>query len=94
MWNSIFGNAMGGLLGSTASQPGQLGLANQMGQYNQSVANAQAQYMQQAQMAAAFQPPKWVINGKSFYTSKQFAEELWPDDEQARLMFALKYPDD
>ena len=92
MWNSIFGNAMGGLLGSTASQSNQAGLQNG---YNQQMSNALAQQpMTQYNYYAEQRIVKWMINGKSFYTSKAFAEELWPDDEQARLMFALKYPDD
>lgn len=94
MINSIFGNALGGLLGSTASQSNQ---ANQLGLqngYNQQMSNAiaqqqMAQYNRYAQQRLA----KWMINGEVFMSSKDFALHIWPDDESARLMFALKYPD-
>lgn len=68
---------------------------------NQGIANANTQYaqnqlangynqalMQQYQMMR--QKPKWVYAGVEC-SLKEFTELMWPDDEQARLMFILKH---
>jgi hypothetical protein len=74
------------------------GLANQA--FNN--AYAQQQAMNQNQLANAYNQqlmnqyqmyrnqPKWVYNGIDC-TVQEFAELMWPDDEQARLMFILKH---
>jgi hypothetical protein len=36
-------------------------------------------------------PARWMFNGQ-FCTVEQFAKCMWPDDEQAQLVFLLKYP--
>lgn len=92
MFNSIFGG-LGSVLGDSYST----GIQNapSLGQSFSNPSLAQQQMNAYAsQMAQQFIPPKWVVNGHKFKTSKEFAEHIWPDDEQARLMFALKYPDD
>lgn len=104
MFNSIFG----GLYQNTStapsllqnSQQAQNQLAMSSGMQNSSIyAQQQAQAFNQAMISGLgmYQqqpPPRWMIDGKTFKTSKEFALHIWPDDEQARLMFALKYTDD
>lgn len=76
------------------------GLANQAfnSAYNQ---YAQQQSLNSAQQAYSQQllgqyhmykkePANWVYNGRDC-TLKEFTELMWPDDEQARLMFILKH---
>lgn len=77
------------------------GLANQAtntayNQYGQSQL-AQSQLAQQQYNQALLgqyhiykDKPKWVYNGCEC-TLKEFTELMWPDDEQARLMFILKH---
>lgn len=80
------------------------GLANQAfnnayGQYaqQQSMTSAQAGLAAQAynqQLMAQYHiykdKPKWVYNGVEC-SLKEFTELMFPDDEQARLMFILKH---
>jgi hypothetical protein len=80
------------------------GLANQAfnnayGQYaqQQSMNSAQNQLAGQAYNQALMgqyhiykDKPKWVYNGCEC-SLKEFTELMWPDDEQARLMFILKH---
>jgi hypothetical protein len=35
-----------------------------------------------------------MINGQVFKNAEEFAEYIWPDDEQARLIFVLKFGGD
>jgi hypothetical protein len=90
MFNSIFGSAAQAyaaqqMFGSSA-RGSQQGLANQM---NASAAQQQAA---QAYNAAMMQNrTRWMINGVSYPNAKEFAKALFPGDDQARLMFALKY---
>ena len=97
MFNSIFGG-LGGLYQTTATNPQSLQNSISMSQGFQTAQQAMMAQQQMTaytqQMAQQFAPPKWVVNGHRFKSSKEFAEHIWPDDEQARLMFALKYPDD
>lgn len=97
MFNSIFGG-LGGLYQTTATNPQSLQNSMAMSQGFQTAQQASlAQQQMNAytqQMAQQFTPPKWVIDGKKFKSSQEFAEHIWPDDEQARLMFALKYGND
>lgn len=90
-FDSIFGTpAANQALNSFASNPN-AGIANQaMSQYQQNqLANAYNQsLLGQYQMAR--NKPKWVYNGVDC-TVQEFAELMWPDDEQARLMFILKH---
>jgi hypothetical protein len=39
-----------------------------------------------------YKPVMWMFNGIACTNSEQFAALMWPDDEQARLMFLLKHP--
>jgi len=86
MLNSIFG-AMGQAAltgqGMYQTHPSQLQNAPQW--------LHQAQLAQAHNMQNAYQPPKWMLDGKTYKTAKDFAQAIWPDDAQARLMFALKY---
>jgi len=81
------------------------GLANQAfnnayGQYaqQQSMASAQNQLAGQAYNQALLgqyhmykkEPPTWVYNGREC-SLKEFTELMWPDDDEARLMFILKH---
>ena len=100
MFNSIFGG-LGGLYQTQASNP--LALQNSQMSMSQSMQNSLAQQQAQAFDQAMISglgmyqqtpPPRWMIDGKTFNTAKEFALHIWPDDEQARLMFALKYTDD
>jgi hypothetical protein len=36
-------------------------------------------------------PVRWMFNGQ-FCSVEEFAKCMWPDDEQAQLVFLLKYP--
>jgi len=74
-------------------------LANQYGQAQQQARGQQAmnQYAQQQAMAGLLgnyqmykEPAKWVYAGRDC-SVQEFAELMWPDDEQARLMFVLKH---
>ena len=85
MMNSIFG-AMG-----------QAALTGQgIYQTNPQALQNAPQWMHQASLAQAlgaqnqYKPPQWVYNGKAC-TLKEFTELMWPDDEQARLLFILKH---
>lgn len=100
MFNSIFGG-LGGLYQTQSTNP--LALQNSQMSMSQGMQNSlaaqQAQAFNQAMIGGLgmYQqaiPPRWMIDGKTFKSSKEFAEHIWPDDEQARLMFALKYPED
>ena len=80
------------------------GLANQQfnnayGQYaqQQSMTSAQNQLAGQAYNQALlgqyknyYNQPTWVFNGREC-SLKEFTELMFPDDEQARLMFILKH---
>ena len=90
MLNSIFG-AMGqaALTGQGIYQTNQQSLANAPQWMHQA---SLAQQQMTAYNAAMMQnKPRWVIDGVTYSSAKQFALAMWPDDEQARLMFALKY---
>lgn len=88
MLNSIFG-AMGqaALTGQGMYQTNQQGLANT------------PQWMHQASLAQAlgaqnaYKPPRWMIDGKVFKTSKEFAAHLFPDSPEDQMLFILKYPE-
>ena len=88
--NSIFG-ALGqaALTGQGIYQtnPAMLQNAYGQGQANATIAAMQRQYNQ------ALAQPRWMIDGQRFANSDEFARHLFPDDEQARLMFKLKYPE-
>ena len=91
MFNSIFG-ALGqqAITGTGMYQNNPSAAPNG---YNQQMNNAiaqqqMAQYNKYAQQRTA----KWMVNGEVFNSAQDFALHLWPDDEQARLMFCLKYP--
>ena len=97
MFNSIFGG-LGGLYQTTATNPQSLQNSMSMSSGFQTAQQAMmAQQQMNAytqQMAQQFNPPKWVIAGQKFNSAEEFARHLWPDDENARLMFALKYGND
>ena len=85
MFNSIFGAL------------GQSALTGQgIYQTNPQALQNAPQWLHQASLAQSmnaqnqYQPPKWVYNGRPC-TLKEFTELMWPDDEQARLMFVLKH---
>lgn len=97
MLNDIFG-ALGqaAITGQGWYQTNPQALQNAYGQNLASNQLANNQLILQQQFAAAqqaaFQRPKWMIDGQTFATAEEFAQHIWPDDEQARLMFKLKYP--
>jgi hypothetical protein len=35
-------------------------------------------------------PDRWMFNGE-FCSVEEFAQKVWPNDEQAQLVFLLKY---
>jgi 2-methylaconitate cis-trans-isomerase PrpF len=91
--NSIFG-AMGqsaltglGIYQSSLANNKFQGLSGQMGisLAQQQMANYNAAMMQNT--------PRWMIDGKVFKSSKEFAEHIWPDSPEDRMVFALRYPD-
>lgn len=105
LFESIFGQACQSQYHYDLAQDARAqGLANQTvnSAYNQyaqqqSMNNAQNQLAQQAYNQALLgqyhiykDKPKWVYNGKEC-TLPEFTEFMWPDDEQARLMFILKH---
>jgi len=69
---------------------------------SRSIANSQQSQYAQNQLANGYNQalmaqyqmyrnkPKWVYNGVDCDVN-EFAELMWPDDEQARLMFILKH---
>lgn len=91
MFNSIFG-ALGQAsvtgTGLYQNNPGALQNAySPLAQQSQMAAN-----QQMAQMYNQALSPQWVIDGRRFSNAEEFARHIWPDDEEARLMFCLKYP--
>lgn len=90
-FDNIFGSSPPPPNQAINSYSGNQGIANQaMTQYQQNqLANAyNQQLMGQYQMAR--NKPRWVYNGVDC-NLKEFTELMWPDDEQARLMFILKH---
>lgn len=89
MFNSIFG-AMGqaALTGQGIYQTNPQALQNA---YNNSQ-QAQNALAQQYNAAQQQRTALWMINGQVFNSADDFARHIWPDDEEARLMFKLKYP--
>jgi len=90
MFNSIFG-ALGqaALTGQGIYQSNPQALQNAHGNPQLAQQQMMAAYNRAQQQRTA----RWMINGEVFNSAKDFALAMWPDDEQARLMFALKYPD-
>lgn len=87
-FDSIFGtSAQNASMNSFASNQG---IANSNSQYAQNqLANAyNQQLMNQYQMYR--NKPKWVYNGIEC-TLKEFADLMYNDDEQGKLMFILKH---
>jgi hypothetical protein len=101
MFNSIFGINPHQQFGHPQSAQNASGLQNaQQGQLGnaamaQQQANAYSQALQQSQLfnqmqRAAGRTSPWVFNNKPC-TLQQFAREIFPDDEQAQLIFVLKH---
>lgn len=88
LFDTIFGTtAQNSAMNSFASNQG---IANSQSQYQQNqLANGYNQALM-AQYQMYRNKPKWVYNGIDC-TVNEFAELMWPDDEQARLMFILKH---
>jgi hypothetical protein len=86
MFNSIFGALGQQSLYQNNPSALQNGYNQQMS--NQLAQQQMAQYNKYAQQRTA----RWMINGEVFNSAQDFALHLWPDDEEARLMFCLKYP--
>lgn len=89
LYEMIFGTrAQDSAIDSFASSQG---IANsQQSQYAQNqLANGYNQALM-AQYQMYRNKPKWVFNGVDCDV-QEFAELMWPDDEQARLMFVLKH---
>jgi hypothetical protein len=88
LFDSIFGSSPANqAMNSFASNQG-IANSNAWTTQNQ-LANAyNQQLMNQYQMAR--NKPKWVYNGIDCDVN-EFALLMWPDDEQARLMFILKH---
>ena len=100
MPNSIFGGLFGGQVGQAYSQtPSALQNAynhhnqqmSQLGQMNNSQYAQQALYNQYAaqQRQNAFEPARWVIDGRTL-SIEDFANELFGDTPE-RTMFLLRY---
>lgn len=87
-FDSIFGSSPPNPI--TNSFASNQGMANANTQYAQNqLANAyNQQLLGQYQMAR--NKPKWVYAGIECNV-QEFADLMWPDDEQARLMFILKH---
>lgn len=93
MPNSIFGGLFG-QASQTASalqnaynphqQQGQLGMMNNQHYAQQALARQYA-----AQQQRAFEPPRWVIDGRTM-SIQDFANELFGDTPE-RTMFLLRY---
>ena len=88
MFNSIFGG-LGGLYQTTVTTPQSLQNSISMSSGFQTAQQQMQAYNNQ--LARQFTTAKWMINGQKFNTAEEFALHLWPDDENARLMFVLKY---
>ena len=99
MPNSIFGGLFGGQVGQAYSQTPSA-LQNAYGQHNQQMSQLgimnNQQYAQQAlarqyaaQQQRAFEPARWVIDGRTL-SIEDFAIELFGDTPE-RTMFLLKY---
>ncbi len=86
MFNSIFGAL--GQQGLYQNNPSALQNGYNQQMSNQLAQQQMAQYNKYAQQRTA----RWMINGEVFNSAQDFALHLWPDDEEARLMFCLKYP--
>ena len=88
LFDSIFGtSAQNSAMNSYA---GNQGIANNTAWTTQNqLANAYNQQLM-AQYQMMRNKPKWVYNGVDC-NLKEFTELMWPDDEQARLMFILKH---
>jgi hypothetical protein len=81
----MFGNAgqsTSSYIQSYSPTQGQLG---QLAQQQMSAYNAAMMQNQQSMT-------KWMLDGRAYNSSQEFALALYPDDEQARLLFVLKYP--
>lgn len=82
MWRSLFGSAQ---------------LTNASQYHNNTLQNMTAQQMAAQQMAVyssmhrAAPICRWMYDGEPC-TAQRFAELMWPDDSEARLLFLLKYP--
>lgn len=93
MFNNIF-DGLGALYQSQSSNPQALqnsvgqGLGLSQSMMNQTLAQQQ---MQAYNYAAQQRVARWMINGQVFKNAEEFAEYIWPDDEQARLIFVLKF---
>jgi hypothetical protein len=96
MFNNIFDD-LGGLYASQSLNPQALqnsigqGLGLSQSMMNQTLAQQQMQAYKYAQQQRT---ARWMINGQVFKNAEEFAEYIWPDDEQARLMFVLKFGGD
>ena len=88
LFDSIFGTRAQN--SAMNSYSGNQGIANSTAWNSQNqLANAyNQQLLGQYQMAG--NKPRWVYNGVDC-NLKEFTELMWPDDEQARLMFILKH---
>lgn len=82
LYSALFGTA----------QPLQSYQRQDLQQYNQlqAIQNAMITGQGMYNMAQQIIPPQWVFNGKAC-SLQEFAEQIWPDDEAARLMFILKH---
>lgn len=87
MFNSIFG-AMGqsALTGQGLYQNNPQALQNAYN--NPQLANQQMHAYNQARMQ---NKARWMIDGVIYSNSREFAKALFPDDEEAVMMFILKY---
>jgi hypothetical protein len=96
MFNNIF-DGLGALYHSQSLNPQALqnsvgqGLGLSQSMMNQTLAQQQMMAYNNAQQQRV---ARWMINGQVFNNAEEFAEYIWPDDEQARLMFALKFGSD
>ena len=96
MWSSIFGSGVTSSLHPNSAQQA-YGLQNAQSGIMSNSAQAMAQQQANAYNQAMYQrlygqqaTSKWVYNGKTC-TLRQFAKMVFPDDEQAQLVFVLKH---
>ena len=94
MLNNLFGGMFGS---SAAASTTGAGLQNAYNPYQQQYGLASQYHSQQAlanqyaaQQRHAFEPPKWVIDGRSV-SINEFANELYGEDTPEKTLFLLKY---
>lgn len=94
MLTGLFGQGIGQALGSY-NHLGNLGASACQAQnaYPTYYQQAQAQQMAHAHAQQAYQPIKWMFNGKSM-AFKEFVDIMFPEDTAEKTAFILKYAEE